>query len=76
MNTEIVRIIRAALDGDKETVIQFARLLAKNAEGVNDSLSRRITRELNNTPIEDTIVLDTSKRECNYDRRTVQTNND
>ena len=58
MNTEIVRIIRAALDGDKETVIQFARLLAKNAEGVNDSLSRRITRELNETPIEDTIVLD------------------
>ena len=55
MNTEIVRIIRAALDGDKETVIQFARLLAKNAEGVNDSLSRRIIRELNGTPIEDTI---------------------
>ncbi len=55
MNTEIIRIIRAAIDGDKKTVIDFARLLAKNAKGVNDSLSKRITRELDGTPIEDTI---------------------
>jgi len=55
MNTEIIRIIRAALDGDTQTVITYARLLAKNSEGVNDSLSRRIIRELNGTPIGDTI---------------------
>jgi len=55
MNTEIIRIIRAALDGDKKTVIVYARLLAKNSEGENNSLSRRIIRELNGTPIEDTI---------------------
>lgn len=55
MNTEIIRIIRAALDGDKKTVIDFALLLAKNAKGVNDSLSNRIIRELSGIQIEDTI---------------------
>jgi hypothetical protein len=55
MNTEIIRIIRAALDGDTQNVVVYARLLAKNSECVNDSLSRRIIKELNGTPIEDTI---------------------
>ena len=55
MNTEIIRIIRAALDGDTQNVVVYARLLAKNSEGVNASLARRINRELDGTPIEDTL---------------------
>jgi ribosomal protein S25 len=55
MNTEIIRIIRAALDGDTQNVVVYARLLAKNSEGVNASLARRIIRELDGTPVEDTI---------------------
>lgn len=44
MNTEIIKIIEYGLNGDKQKIVDFAWLLAKNTQ--DESLRRRITRLL------------------------------